>query len=358
MAKAGARASSMSRSAFSVAAFSMSVQPRSMLSAEHSCTTCSTSDESTPACCNSTRKWLPHATRSGSLHVTLAREPARFCTMSCAALRIRISSGSMAKSLSISSRVVTHEMVTERSTTGEMISRIARSSARGTTRLRCGCCVNSASEALTCTYEARLGITVGSCMPSTPPARSEGSCGWRLELGGGGGVAPMPLPQWVCCCCCCICACCAACCACCAWWCCCICCAASIAAVLSAAEYPTLAPGWPGGGGGGGGPCAPLNVWRSPIGSAPCIAFKPSGTPKPAQADAGTPAKLAPKPPAMLVPSTADAPARLAKSHVWVRSCCLWTSLVVGFRSASSTLSVLASTSISNLRLSLRSGTW
>ena len=92
--------------------------------------------------------------------------------MSCADLRIRCSSGSIAKSLSISSRVVTHEMVTERSTTGEMISRMARSMAMGTMRLSCGCCVKRVSPELITTYEARLGMTVCSC-----PARSAGSIG-------------------------------------------------------------------------------------------------------------------------------------------------------------------------------------
>merc|ERR1740139_1424337 len=179
--------------------------------------------------------WLPHATRSGSLHVTSASEPARFCTMSCAALRIRCSSGSMAKSLSMSSRVVTHEMVTE------------RSMAMGTMRLSCGCCVKSCSPELITTYDARLGITVCSC-----PASSAGSSGaaWpasdelprvpRLAV-----AAPPSVCAAAACAACCCCAASAAACACC-----CCCASASIAAPLSCPKPPGGCPG-PGGGGGG-----------------------------------------------------------------------------------------------------------
>ena len=89
-----------------------------------------------------------HATRSGSLHVTSASEPARVCAISCAACFMRDSSGSMAKSLSMSSRAVTQAIVTERSTTGWMISRMARSMATGTMRLSCGCWAKSVSPGL------------------------------------------------------------------------------------------------------------------------------------------------------------------------------------------------------------------
>lgn len=71
--------------------------------------------------------WVTMLRRSGSLHVTSASEPARFCTMRCAAVPILDSSPSMAKSFIVSSRVEMPAIVTERSTTGAMISRIARS---------------------------------------------------------------------------------------------------------------------------------------------------------------------------------------------------------------------------------------
>lgn len=58
----------------------------------------------------------------GSLQVTRAKDPARFCTIRSAALRILVQLKSKAKSLSTSSLVVIREIVTERSTTGGRIS--------------------------------------------------------------------------------------------------------------------------------------------------------------------------------------------------------------------------------------------
>lgn len=79
--------------------------------------------------------WVTMLIRSGSLHVTSASEPARFWTMRCAAVPILSSSPSIAKSFIVSSRVEMPAIVTERSTTGAMISRTARSNATKTSRL-------------------------------------------------------------------------------------------------------------------------------------------------------------------------------------------------------------------------------
>ena len=73
--------------------------------------------------------WVLSEVRRGSRQVTSAREPARLATMSWAALRILASEPSMAKSLVTSSLVVMQAMVTDRSITGWMISRMARSRA-------------------------------------------------------------------------------------------------------------------------------------------------------------------------------------------------------------------------------------
>mmetsp|Transcript_8574 Transcript_8574/g.22976 ORF Transcript_8574/g.22976 Transcript_8574/m.22976 type:complete len:205 (-) Transcript_8574:3546-4160(-) len=130
---------STSRTAFSVAARSMTTHPRSRLSATTTPTTCSITPASiTLACtaCSSARMWLASATRRGSLQVTKARLPARLDTIRCAALRMRFSSGSTAKSLTTSSTAVKHAMVTERSTTGARISCTPRSTAKGTARFR------------------------------------------------------------------------------------------------------------------------------------------------------------------------------------------------------------------------------
>merc|ERR1740139_1329212 len=226
--------------------------------------------------------WLPHATRSGSLHVTSASEPARFCTMSCAALRIRCSSGSMAKSLSMSSRVVTHEMVTE------------RSMAMGTMRLSCGCCVKSCSPELITTYDARLGITVCSC-----PASSAGSSGaaWpasdelprvpRLAVAAPPSVCAAAACA-ACCCCAASAAACACCCCCASCACCCCCASASIAAPLSCPKPPGGCPG-PGGGGGGGCGCCPKRGRRPKLWS-DGSAGEPSGSRAP-------PTPMCPPPP-------------------------------------------------------------
>lgn len=80
--------------------------------------------------------WVTMLIRRGSLHVTSARLPARFWTMRCAAVLIFSSSPSIAKSFIVSSRVEMPAIVTERSTTGAMISRTARSMATKTRRLR------------------------------------------------------------------------------------------------------------------------------------------------------------------------------------------------------------------------------
>mmetsp|Transcript_69434 Transcript_69434/g.194180 ORF Transcript_69434/g.194180 Transcript_69434/m.194180 type:complete len:215 (-) Transcript_69434:215-859(-) len=74
----------------------------------------------------------------------------------------------MAKSFTMSSLVVMHAIVTERSTTGWMISRIARSTAMATTALSCGLATKSGRCMFTVTYAPRLGITV--CSGATPAA--------------------------------------------------------------------------------------------------------------------------------------------------------------------------------------------
>mmetsp|Transcript_366 Transcript_366/g.1282 ORF Transcript_366/g.1282 Transcript_366/m.1282 type:complete len:345 (+) Transcript_366:292-1326(+) len=147
--------------AFSVAAFSMSMHPKSKFSAAHVCTAAvaaASMAASSGVAASSARRCLAMDTRSGSLHVTNASDPARFATMSCAALRARASSGSVAKSLATISLVVMHAMVTLRSTTGWMISRMARSTATGATRLKAAPWTPAAAE--TVMYEARFGMTV------------------------------------------------------------------------------------------------------------------------------------------------------------------------------------------------------
>ena len=88
----------------------MNEQPTSKFSADVTWTACSRVGASIVEFWNSDRRLLPMDTRRGSLHVTIARLPARFCTIMCAAFRILLSSGSIAKSLTISSRVVMHAM--------------------------------------------------------------------------------------------------------------------------------------------------------------------------------------------------------------------------------------------------------
>ena len=136
---AGASASSMSLTARSVAACSMSEHPSSRLSTTADCTAWSSAWTSvpgpaggtTPACCSIARSCDATEALRGSRHVTSASDPAREDTMRCAAFRTRAASGSTAKSFSTSSRAVMHAMVTERSTTGETISRTAAVSATG-----------------------------------------------------------------------------------------------------------------------------------------------------------------------------------------------------------------------------------
>mmetsp|Transcript_18531 Transcript_18531/g.44124 ORF Transcript_18531/g.44124 Transcript_18531/m.44124 type:complete len:233 (+) Transcript_18531:2343-3041(+) len=120
---ATSNATSMSRTAFSVADFSIRLHPRSRFSAATSCAACSTVWASKRlVLVRRVRIWLHMLWRRGSLHVTKARLPARFCTIMCAAALIFCSSCSRAKSLSASSRVVMQAMVTERSTTGDTMS--------------------------------------------------------------------------------------------------------------------------------------------------------------------------------------------------------------------------------------------
>ena len=164
---AAARPSSMSRIAFSVDAFSISMQPRSKLSFAHTCTICSTKLWSCVTCCRSDRKWLLMLIRNGSLHVTNARLPARLEIIKCAPLRSCCSLGSVAKSLRMTCLVVTDAIVTDRSTTGWMISRMARSTARETMRRCAGFTAKNCSDGLMVTYAARLGMTVCSCDRST-----------------------------------------------------------------------------------------------------------------------------------------------------------------------------------------------
>lgn len=70
--------------------------------------------------------------------------------------RTAASSGSMAKSFTTSSRVVMQAMVTERSTTGVIISQMARSTATGTTRFSCSRSDSSPSDGEMVTKAARL----------------------------------------------------------------------------------------------------------------------------------------------------------------------------------------------------------
>ena len=95
--------------------------------------------------------------------------------MWCAAARMRASSGSIAKSLAISSRVVMHAIVTERSTTGAMISLIARSIACGTRRRSAGVLTKSSSVGATTselTSEAALSAPPDD---EAPPAAAAAS---------------------------------------------------------------------------------------------------------------------------------------------------------------------------------------
>src|SRR5690349_19681022 len=101
-------------------------------------------------------------TRSGSLQVTKANAPARFDTTKCDAFNTFFSSGSIAKSFVNSSLDVLHAMDTERSTTGWIISRIALSTATGTTRFRAGCWANKPRFELIFIYAAKFGITVSA----------------------------------------------------------------------------------------------------------------------------------------------------------------------------------------------------
>ena len=101
-------------------------------------------------------------------------------------------------------------------------------------------------------------------------------------------------------------------------------------------------------------PSTPHTPGMAPEGAAgiaPPASIEPRPPPSPPPAWPKPAPKPAPRAPAAT-------PARLAKSHVCTRSCVRPASLLDGRMSASSILSVLASTSISNLRLSLRSGTW
>ena len=115
--------------------------------------------------------------------MTRANEPAREDTMRCAALRSRAASGSTAKSFNTSSRDVMHAIVTERSTTGETISRTALVSATGRS-------LASARR----TFSGRFGagaILTCCCMAAvTPPDMSAPICPpspWPIP--------PMPPPK-------------------------------------------------------------------------------------------------------------------------------------------------------------------
>ncbi|KAJ8291314.1 hypothetical protein OF846_005352 [Rhodotorula toruloides] len=152
---AGASPSSTSSTAFSIATFSTTLQARSRFSATMTWIACSGSESSVkPFCRRRVRAWAIMLRRRGSLQVTSASDPARFCTMRCAAVAMLFSSPSIAKSFIVSSRVEMPAMVTERSTTGAMISRTARSMARQIRRLRAGFDVNMGSCELNTT---RLG---------------------------------------------------------------------------------------------------------------------------------------------------------------------------------------------------------
>mmetsp|Transcript_25005 Transcript_25005/g.87171 ORF Transcript_25005/g.87171 Transcript_25005/m.87171 type:complete len:352 (-) Transcript_25005:830-1885(-) len=182
----------MSRMAFSVAAFSISRHPSSRFSAVHTCTiwfTAVLSGAVEPA--SMERRWLPIDTRRGSLHVTSASDPARCDTMRCAALIMRSVSGSSAKSLRISSRVVMQAMVQLRSTTGWMISRIARSTATGTRRMSCGCSTKSESDAFTFTYADRFGITVSPAPVSAPSPPAPSATTVTSGVGMDAGTSPI-----------------------------------------------------------------------------------------------------------------------------------------------------------------------
>mmetsp|Transcript_5628 Transcript_5628/g.21764 ORF Transcript_5628/g.21764 Transcript_5628/m.21764 type:complete len:201 (-) Transcript_5628:835-1437(-) len=122
--------------------------------------------------CSSERMWLAIDTRSRSLQVTCARLPARLCTMSRAASLMRASSGSSSQSLITSSRVVVQAIVTERSTTGVMISRMARSMPIGTIFLRCGCEANSTIVGSNDTRMAPSSLAANGTGPGPWPSSS------------------------------------------------------------------------------------------------------------------------------------------------------------------------------------------
>eukprot|EP01136_Pigoraptor_vietnamica_P016088 Opistho-1_new@4692 len=214
-ATAWASCSSMSPTTLAIAAFSTNAQARSTLSVTTSWTACSTSE---PSCCGSAAVttcrlfWMSALKceaielRRGSRLVTIARRPARFCAIMCAPLRRRTSSGSCAKSLRTSSRVEMHAIVHDRSTTGEMISWMARSRAIWMHCLSCGCCwksriagftkMNGATVAIDVGEIAAMliefGWRVGTCEPPTPAALAALLVGERGDAPACAGSANPP----------------------------------------------------------------------------------------------------------------------------------------------------------------------
>ena len=290
-AAAGASCSSISRTARSVAACSMSEQPSSRLSAAAVCTACSSAcaaapspGGTAPACCSSARSCVATDALSGSRHVTSASEPASELTIRCAALRSRAPSGSTAKSFSTSSRAVMHAMVTERSTTGDTISRTAAVSATG---------VRRASATRVASGRFGAGAILMCCC--RPPAAASS--------------APDRPPDRPPCC-----------------------------AKASPREMP-----WPPE---GPGPGAPIPGLGEPIAAGsygvPTPVMDPRLPPEPA---------MAPSPPRLSTALFLSA----TKSGLFTRSRRTWCSRYEGFWSLISTSRCLKRRSISNLRLSLRS---
>mmetsp|Transcript_6798 Transcript_6798/g.27779 ORF Transcript_6798/g.27779 Transcript_6798/m.27779 type:complete len:265 (-) Transcript_6798:1435-2229(-) len=169
----------------------MSEQPSSRLSAAADCTACSSAcaaapspGGATPACCSIARSCDATEALSGSRHVTSASEPASELTIRCAALRSRAPSGSTAKSFKTSSRAVMHAMVTERSTTGDTISRTAAVSATGVRRASATRIVSGRFGAgailMCCCKPPAAASSASSRAPERPPCCANAS----------------PLPPW------------------------------------------------------------------------------------------------------------------------------------------------------------------
>ena len=93
--------------------------------------------------------------------------------------------------------LVMHAMVTDRSTTGWMISLMARSTAIGTTRLSAGWLLKRASSELVLTYAPRLGITVWSGAKEVAELGLGLEAGLEAELDATGADADLASPAFL-----------------------------------------------------------------------------------------------------------------------------------------------------------------